>query len=89
MLISKDLNEFRSTNYFGIIKCFFKNKMIMNQTETVFLDFKRKEFPVTARNHYHKVFEAFKKKDKIDLMNLLSIPMFDVANIFIFFKNHQ
>ena len=51
----------------------------MSQTETVFLDFKRKEFPVTARNQYHKVFEAYKKKDKIDLMKLLSIPMFDVG----------
>ena len=76
------MNEFRNQSVAGRVKNFFKNRVVLNQTESVFMDFKRKNFPVDARNQYHKVFEAYKKKDKVDLMKILSVPLFDVILIF-------
>jgi len=77
------LNEFRTQSIAGRVKNFFKNRVVLNQTESVFMDFKRKNFPVDARNQYHKVFEAYKRKDKVDLMRILSVPMFDVRYFFL------
>lgn len=76
--ILKDLNEFKNINIFGKCRAFFKNRIILNQTESIFIDFKRKTFPEIARNQYHKVYEAVKRKDKIDLMRVVSIPYYDV-----------
>lgn len=53
----------------------------MNQTESVFIDFKRKEFPNTARDQYHRLYEALERKDKVELMKIVSVPLYDLMKI--------
>ena len=66
------------------MKNIFKNRVALSQTESCFIDFKRKTFPEMARNQYHLIYEAHRRKDKVDLMKLLSVPLFDVY--FILFR---
>jgi hypothetical protein len=56
----------------------FKTTFVLNQTETAFIDFKRGEFPDTAKEIYDNVLVAYRKKDKVDLMKSLSGPLYDV-----------
>ena len=58
-----------------------KTKMILSQTESAFLDFRRKEFPVVAKDNYYELLKAYKRKDKVALMKVLSIPLNDVYYI--------
>lgn len=58
-----------------------KTKMILSQTESAFLDFRRKEFPVVAKDNYYELLKAYKRKDKVSLMKVLSIPLNDVYYI--------
>lgn len=73
-----DQNDFMSANPIGKVKNMFKTRLILNQTESFFIDFKRKEFPNFARDRYYTLQTAFKRKDKVDLMKLLSIPLYDI-----------
>ncbi len=61
------------------LKNHFKTRMILSQTESAFLDFKRNAFPNQARDQYDLVLKAYKRKDKVDLMKNLSVPMFNVS----------
>ena len=58
-----------------------KTKMILSQTESAFLDFRRKEFPVVAKDNYYELLKAYKRKDKVALMKFISIPLNDVFHI--------
>jgi len=42
------------------------------------MDFKKNTFHETAREKYHDTLKAYKRKDKIDLMKHLSVPLYDV-----------
>ncbi len=60
------------------LKNLFKNRIILNTTEQIFLDFKKNTFHETARDKYHDTMVAYKRKDKVDLMKHLSVPLYDV-----------
>eukprot|EP01015_Nassula_variabilis_P023309 TRINITY_DN4352_c0_g1_i7.p1 TRINITY_DN4352_c0_g1~~TRINITY_DN4352_c0_g1_i7.p1 ORF type:complete len:168 (-),score=21.29 TRINITY_DN4352_c0_g1_i7:131-634(-) len=76
-----DSDEFRNANAIIRLKNLIKTRFVINQTEGCFVDFKRKEFPAQAADIYLKVFEAYKRKDKVDLMKYLSIPLYDIFKI--------
>ena len=46
------------------------------------MDFKKNEFPVLVKDNYYDLLRAYKKKDKVALMQLLSVPLYDVFLIF-------
>jgi len=52
--------------------------LILNQTEAAFLDFKRNEFPQHARATYESLLNGYRRKDKVELMKVLSVPLYDV-----------
>jgi hypothetical protein len=62
------------------VKNSVKNRIVLNQSEAIFNTFKRKEFNDFAYNRYLEFVSAYKKKDKVDLINILSIPLYDVNN---------
>ena len=49
----------------------------------MFNTFKRKEFNDFAYNRYLEFVNAHKRKDKVDLINILSIPLYDVIYLLI------
>ncbi|CAD8079181.1 unnamed protein product [Paramecium sonneborni] len=81
-----DLYESQGSGIFAYLKNSFKTKLALNQTEQCFidirnlnsLDFKRSQFPLFAKNRYFEFLEAYNRKDKVDLIRLLSVPLLDV-----------
>ena len=56
---------------------FFKNRFYLSQTESVFLDFKRKTFPNLAISKHVNLHAYLKEKNKVELMKLLSYPLYE------------
>ena len=59
-------------------KNYMRNHSILTQTESAFIDFSKKTIPDHATLSYERMYEAYKKKDRVGLMKSLSIPLYDV-----------
>ena len=77
-LFFQDLQDAHTPTTLTGIKNLFKNRIVLNTTEQIFMDFKKNTFHETAREKYHDTLKAYKRKDKIDLMKHLSVPLYDV-----------
>ncbi|KRX06589.1 hypothetical protein PPERSA_13068 [Pseudocohnilembus persalinus] len=74
-----DQNEFKNQGLIGKVKNEIKTRMVCNTTQSVFIDFKRSTFPEVAKDKYYDILQAYKRKDKVDLMKYLSIPLYDLV----------
>ncbi|EAR94558.1 phosphatidylinositol 4-phosphate 5-kinase (macronuclear) [Tetrahymena thermophila SB210] len=76
-----DLIDVHNPTFMTNIKNVFKNKLVLNTTESIFLDFKKSTFHEVARDKYFDTLTAYKRKDKVDLMKHLSIPLYDIFKL--------
>ena len=82
----KDQNEFLQKGIKNRIRNYFINKKVYRKTEACFSDFNKKIFPEIAGSKYYELRNAYQNKDKVLLMNLLSVPLYYVSNFFLFFN---
>jgi len=59
-----------------------KTRMVLNQTEGIFLDFRRQDFPLASKNMYLHMLDAHFRNDKLGMMNHLSFPMYEVGRCY-------
>ena len=60
-----------------------KTRIVLNQTEGCFSNFKRKEFPDQAVNIYKDIKSAFQAQNKLILMQNVSYPLYTVFFLFL------
>ncbi|CAD8168505.1 unnamed protein product [Paramecium octaurelia] len=61
------------------LKDALRTRTALNQAESCFIDFKRSQFPLFAKDRYFEFVEAYNRKDKVDLIRLLSVPLYDIV----------
>ncbi|CAD8074156.1 unnamed protein product [Paramecium sonneborni] len=76
-----DLFESQGSGIFPYLRSSFKTRLALNQTESCFIDFKRSQFPLFAKDRYFEFLEAYNRKDKVDLIRLLSVPLYDIVKV--------
>ncbi|CAK77647.1 unnamed protein product (macronuclear) [Paramecium tetraurelia] len=76
-----DLFESQGSGIMPYLKNALKTRLALNQTESCFIDFKRSQFPLFAKDRYFEFLETYNRKDKVDLIRLLSVPLYDIVKV--------
>lgn len=79
--LTQDHFEFANKNLIARIKNSIKTRHSLNLAEGCFVDFRRKDFPAQAAEFYLTLNKAVHRKDKVELMKRLSVPLYDVKVI--------
>lgn len=77
-LLKKDQNDFKQNGIFKKISNFSRNRFYLSQSESLFIDFKRKPFTDFAISRHIALQKAISSKDKVELMKILSYSLYEV-----------